>query len=608
MNASRNILVLATFGLGVVLSLASVAPPANEDAGIEDDGGGTLDAGAGDAASMDAAGTDAAGTDAAGHDTGSSTCEGEGLTGESEPNETFHQATRISSAQAVSGAISADADEDWYVIEVCGERILELALTNAPDFQSDVTYEFELFESDGVTSMGAEYQSGASATVNFDRNYYIPAAGLYYVRIADRYGSGNDPDGYTLTVTSLTVPDADAEPNGNSTNPGHLQLVATAVSSGVQTTGYIASLDDDDWYAITVTGESILQVDLTNAPAVSTPLTLEFEAYDTDADTGLGGEYQSGASSIIVLTRNYYLPAAGTYYVRVADRYSSAYDYAQPYLLTLTELAVPDAAAEPNGNSSNADYLKTIATVVSSGVQTTGYIASLVDDDWFAIAIGGESILQVELTNAPAVSTPLTLEFEAYATDAATAMGAEYESGASGSITLSRRYYIAAAGTYYVRVADRYSSAYDYTQPYLLTLTERVVPDAAFEPNGNSDNLDYIKTIATVISSATPVQASIASIGDEDWYKVTPAGAGTLAISLSNAPAVVSAVTYELEIFEADASTSLGAWYDSGSQGTVLLNGTANVQAGADYYFRVSDRYSSGDDYDQPYTLTLTIP
>jgi len=613
MNSPARLALTASIALVTILSLACGPWPVREDAGTEEDGGISADGGSVDGAMGDdaatgndaATGDDATTDDDAGGDPG---CETGGAATEAEPNEDHHGATRVSSGVSITGNIGAEGDQDWFLISVCSERIIKLELTNAPAFTSDVDYQFDLFDVDGATELGEEWDYGDGGTVEIERNYYVPGAGVYFVRVMDRYDSSADPQNdYSLIVTALDVPDGDFEPNGDSANPDELRTIATPVASGVETAGYIASEGDDDWYAITVTGESILQVDLTNAPAVSTPVNLQFDAFDTDADTELGEEWAYGDQTVS-LTRNYYLPEAGTYYVRVMDRYETDYDYEQPYLLTLTELPVPDGDFEPNGDSSNPDFLKTIATPVGSGVETAGFIASEGDDDWYAITVTGESILQVDLTNAPAVSTPVNLQFDAFDTDADTEMGEEWDYG-DETVSLTRNYYLPEAGTYYVRVMDRYETDYDYAQPYLLTLTERAVPDGDFEPNGNSDNPDYIKTIATPIASSSPVVGYIASEGDDDWYKVSPQAAGSLTVGLTNAPAFLTAVNFQLEVYDSDADTRIGDEdWDYGDQGTVVLSRTITASAGQDYFIRVMDRYANDYDYDQPYTLTVTFP
>ena len=536
-------------------------------------------------------------------------CEGLGEMTEAEPNDDENTPTRVSSGEPIKGTIGVEGDEDWFVIESCGERVLTMTLTNAPAFDTPVQYDLQLFDAE-MNQINREFDiNGADGTTELSTNHYLPQQALYYVRVADRLGTGfDDAQSYTLTLTARPVPDGEAEPNGNSSNPQEIQANATELPSGVGVTGFIASEGDDDWYALTVTGESVVRFSLTNMPAFDTPVQFDLRLYDTNAETELNREFDiDGTDGTTELESQHYLPGAGTYYFRVLDRTGDAFDYDQGYTLTVTELIEPDADVEPNGNTDNPQEIQATATPVSSGVPFEGFVASEGDDDWYALDVTGEAIVQFELSNAPAITTPVQFDLRLYDTDADTQLNREFDlDGTDGTTELFTLHYVPSAGTYYVRVMDRTGPVYDYDQGYEVTVTELLVPDGAQEPNGNGANPDERRAIAS--PAAGSATGTIGSEGDEDCYAVGVGGAGTLSVSLTNAPAISTPVQYELVIYDTDGATQLDRQFDSnGADGTTNLTATASVSAGT-YYACVRDRIGPAFDYDQGFALTITAP
>jgi len=64
-------------------------------------------------------------------------------------------------------------------------------------------------------------------------------------------------------VPRAPASDADFEPNGNDSNPDRLQQLATATTTdGTPIVGFIASENDQDVYAIEITGETLVEISL----------------------------------------------------------------------------------------------------------------------------------------------------------------------------------------------------------------------------------------------------------------------------------------------------------------------------------------------------------
>jgi len=487
---------------------------------------------------------------------------------------------------------------------------LEVELSNAPAVSSPVGLVLNIYGAEGELRMGEEHDyNGEDGTTRLSRRVYLPEAGDYYITVHDHGDNSIDEAPYQLSLRARPVPDEAAEPNGNSNNTDLLRVLATEIEPGVPTLGYIASEDDDDWFALEIPAESILKLDLDNEPAISSPIDLVCTMMAPDLETRMGEEHDyDGGDETTRLTRNYYVEEAGTYYIHVNDHGGNDDDYDQPFRLTGNLLEVPDADFEPNGNSDNRDLNYLMATPILDGVEIQSFLASKGDEDWFHLEVEGERILELKLNNEPVFNTTLDLIYIVFnAVGERLAEEHNYDGG-EGTTYLERNIYLPEAGSYYIRVHDHGDNDYDYDQPFNLNAHLLPVPDGEAEPNGNTDNPDLRQVLATPIADGQELLGFIASEGDDDWYRLNIETAGLLEVSYTNAPAFRSAVDSIVKIFAADAETELAEAHDyDGGDETTLLNLHLEVEPG-EYYIQIYDHGGTDYDYDQGYLLSINHP
>ncbi|MNX83951.1 hypothetical protein D3C86_1157300 [compost metagenome] len=93
----------------------------------------------------------------------------------------------------------------------------------------------------------------------------------------------------------------------------------------------------------------------------------------------------------------------------------------------------------------------------------------------------------------------------------------------------------------------------------------------AYEPNETL-------AAATAITSGTPVSAAIATVGDNDYFRITTAAASNIVYNLAGP----SGVDFDMVIYNS-AGTQIGA----GTSGTATESVTLNAQAAGTYYIRI---------------------
>ena len=142
------------------------------------------------------------------------------LSSEIESNNTDTTAnTGICSGTAVTGAISASTDYDWYRIDVAAAGTINISLSHA----SGIDLDWYLYPATG--SYVAYKSTSSNPEVG---SYNAPAAGTYYIRIKNYSGKG----AYTLSVSYPSSSTGDGTGGGPVTPP-----VTSAVTGKVWLNG-----------------------------------------------------------------------------------------------------------------------------------------------------------------------------------------------------------------------------------------------------------------------------------------------------------------------------------------------------------------------------------
>ncbi|MBN1608518.1 MAG: PPC domain-containing protein, partial [Polyangiaceae bacterium] len=445
-------------GSGNSPSHAAGAPSGQAGSGAKARAG--AGAGGTSAAAAGAGGTSEAAAGSAGTgDVVDPDCEADGAAAEQEPNDSYETATRLTSGQAATGVIGKVGDRDWYYLSVCGESVVEVEMPSAGAMGIDPL--IDLLDADGAPTgkiLAQAYDDpGSDGVLAMKLSYYVAQAGRFYARVRDRNDDELDTETeYTITMTTSADPDEDSEPNGNA-GAAIIQRIATPLESGETVSGHIASLEDEDCYAVEADGEAILTVHL----ELDTPSDVDpaFSVLDTTAGTIIDHQYDSNGMDGADLESAYYLPESGTYFVCVYDSNNEDWDPKAAYALTVTVSPVPDAAIEPN----EAALVGTEATL---GTPITGYIASHQDSDWFEFEVDQAGTLVVSLVS----SGPTSVDFGVALYDEDSArLDDDVVNGSSAAteITLSDA---VTPGTYRVRVYDSDGNEWDLDVSYELTV------------------------------------------------------------------------------------------------------------------------------------------
>lgn len=321
---------------------------------------------------------------------------------------------------------------------------------------------------------------------------------------------------------------------------------AVPLALNVEVADTLCPQRDNDGYRITVGApESVIVVTLSMTTNI-TPIEPIYEIVRDNGDgtssaIGTGEDPLSvtgGAGHITAFTGFHRVELAGDYIIIVRDRdgFDDGFDNLNAYTLTANVVPDPDAN-EPNN-------LAEQAAPISAG-STTGIIATVGDEDWYAIeAPGNAQIIDITITapEASGVEHVATLLLN----DALTVLQTEQLTAGpiAGQVTTRIRQRVTGiAGTpFLLRIedggddGDLDSNIDAALASYTVELAVLADPDANEGALGN----DAPET-PTVVNGGSSVTAALASFNDEDIYKITPPG-GT---SRTNPGVLVVTITFD---------------------------------------------------------------
>ena len=502
-------------------------------------------------------------------------------------------------AELHTAAITEKGQTKEYAVKGAKGQLVELSLTNAPATSSPVDYTLELLDAAGKRVLRISDSSGADGTTKLETRAYLREEGAHKVRVTDHAGDDVDPAGFKLTVRVLDDPDKN-EPN-NGLNLDTNKALATPLKPGEPVKGYIEYRGDADWFKLAGKKNTVLEVELSNAPATSSRVDYTLELY---AAAGTDRRWRlrdtNGDDGTTVHKTRCYIPEDGDYYLRVYDWGDDDYEVKGAFTITAREIAEPDAN-EPN-NGGNLDGNRALAKAIEGGKPVEGMIEYLRDEDWFKIAVDKGKLIQVELTNAPSAASLVDYSLELYsATEASRIWRVRDTNGGDGATLLKTASSAPAKGDYFVRVYDWGDDEYEASAKYKLTVTLADDPDKN-EPN-NGGNFDADKAVAKPLAHGSSAVGYIAYQRDSDWFVLDHKG-GELAVNLTNLPATTSTVDFSLEVYDA-ANKRLAREHDSnGADGATKLSLKQTLPAGK-YYLRVFDYGDEDFGLDQSYSVAF---
>ncbi|HCI57517.1 MAG TPA: hypothetical protein DFH96_01950 [Bacteroidetes bacterium] len=340
---------------------------------------------------------------------------------------------------------------------------------------------------------------------------------------------------------------AETEPNDSKAQANVLTL-----NSGMPGT---VTLTESDWFTVTIPEDGNL-----NIQGIFSS-NIYIQIYDNDGVTSLFNNYHSGT-----LTRTVNGLAAGTYYIRLYNYYSSE---TNTYTLTAT--------LTTTGLANDIEYNGTPATasVLALNGSTTGHVNYYYNNqkdtsDWYSVAVNQDGKLSYTITsNGQNVYAIL------YDGDATTQLAGSYT---TATATFQRDGL--APGVYYIRIYTYYSSEY-----VAYTLSNILTPPV----NANDPLPNDVYTQATTLPFNGSITGHIGfryngAIDTYDWYKVTTNADGKIQYTLT----VDNGQHVYAELFDGDGTTFL-----EGSYTTTSATFEEDGQAPGTYYIRIRTFYSN---------------
>ena len=414
-------------------------------------------------------------------------------------------------------------DSDTFTFEVASVgQVINLVVQNDAEF-SPVALEVVLFD---PTGNAVENARGNEGRQRIELQRIATMVGEHRVVVRDVANDGEDErNPYQVRVDLLSQTDDNEENNDAAT--------ATPLPVGMVGSGVIGSQGDEDWFRFTVPSNQLIRISVTAAG--DSPVTLTWTLYDPTGVTPIASATESTS------TWREQVRAVGSmggdYLIAIRDDDGSQADLDRVYTLQVDLLPEPDMIdrAAPNETVDTA-------TMLTSGQQVEGFVASLADLDYYAINVTGASANNPRLLLVSAEMadvSPVDLSFLVFTPDpqnpeflvpvcedrdgdACRALRVQAD-GTVRPARLATAHPIFENGTYYILVRDFQDNDADQATRYTLTAS---VED---EPDASEDFLLDGRDGARVVPTTTPttglviqfaeVQGYISHANDQDWYR-----------------------------------------------------------------------------------------
>ena len=427
---------------------------------------------------------------------------------ETEPNDSYQQATLLKPGGKATGTIGNPKDQDWYRLDGAVEGVLTAKLGGI----KDVDFVISFFDKDR-----RELKRVDETTVGGDEQLLDLglSAGAYYLVVSNNNEKASNTGQIYGLQTKLSGP------AGREREPNDTALTAQTIEAGGLAKGHywpakqLLSEDpeaaEEDWYSIEVAkpGLFLLNIDVSEVPKVDAIL----EVYDTNGyklkelDAGGVGEGES--------LRNFGVRGPGKFQLRLRSKYKTAGNPDVPYDL-LTELLPYQGATEFEPNDQRADATPLGLDSIS------GTIAPAGDQDWYKVSVdsGTKQLLRAELSGLAGMDLTLSLR-DSLGNEISFIdnMGKEQPEIMTGwGLT---------GGDYHFVVSEKSGKKADSRQSYALA--RKLIPfqpGLEWEPNNSSATVQSLKV-------GESVDGYFAPKGDEDWYEFNLYQKGVVVIELT---------------------------------------------------------------------------
>ena len=435
--------------------------------------------------------------------------------------DTLETATLLTLGTPYRRKMDYSGDVDYYRIVVTEPGELTVWATGKLDTEGELLDSADKFIEEG-------YDDGPRS--NFKIVYSVKS-GTYYLKVTEFDElTGN----YVVRSTFVAIPDA----GDTRATARTLDLdLDTPLSDAIHISD--VSDDDVDYYRIVVTGPGELTLWTTSRLEMEGELQNSSGGYLTfDNHDGPGDNF-----------RIVHSVEAGTYYLKVTERWSEPGRYAV------------HAAFEPGELAVDVGDTRQTATLLTLGTPFTEDIDPLDDVDYYRIVVTQSGKLTVWATGE--IDTVGQLQ-----ADDGTVLGSDDDSGADE--LNFKIVYIVEKGTYYIKV-NTYGSLFDHGSYTVHT---------AFEPGKLSVDVGNTRQTATLLTLGTPFTEDIDPLDDVDYYRIVVTQSGKLTVWTTGEIDTVGEL-------QANDGTVLGSDDDSESADWLNFKIAYIVEAGT-YYIKVS--------------------
>ena len=268
------------------------------------------------------------------------------------------------------------------------------------------------------------------------------------------------------------------------------------------------------------------------------------------------------------------LPGPGRYVLELADSYDDARS-PQPLALTATFTPSVDAS-EPNNNTAQA-------TALALGAPVQFTILPKGDSDFFGFDAPHRGHIKATATGLPNIEVAMRLY------DADRNVVRDWGTAPAAGVDLVYESDLPKPGHYWLQISDSYDDQRS-VQPSALKVEFTPAEDAA-EPNDRPRD-------AKPLPLGAPVQASILSKGDRDFYAIDAAGGTSLTVRADNVPQNLE-VTFRL----LDRNLNVVKDWTGPPAAGVPTEMKVDIPTQGRYFLLVVDGY---DDQSSPASFALT--
>ncbi len=399
-----------------------------------------------------------------------------------EPNNTSQTASKIELNAGAQGMFLGGGDEDWYTFTLDETQIVTISLDEGAG-AGYTTFDRALYNSklEVYNNSKGEYGDGYWETLTAGLE-----PGTYYIR-AYREQEFDAGSPYSLSVSSVPIPDKAFEPNDAS-------RTATPVELNAEAREMFLGAKDEDWYTFTLDEAQIVTIELEeNQDYYGFDRVLynsDFEVYDDD-DYGNIGFWKTFTIGL----------EPDTYYIR-AYREREFVSSGVLYSLSVSGKPVPDKAYEPNNSFGQA-------SAITLPFKDDFFIYKG-DEDWFTFSLPTEQLVTFDRKDD---ASHQSLAAIIYKESGDKVQDFRLRGSRASSFVLPAGAYRFSLGM--LPTDDLYGDPRnDKSFAYSLIVTSENLPKPDFEPNNSLQQ-------AHPISLGFSADALLVSDGDDDWFTFT---------------------------------------------------------------------------------------